>query len=119
MPSTRIGYTALPTPASTVFDVPYTASPPISASPSRQINAIQDDFVERGPYEKFPGKGRRLRAIWGSIQDIARNNNGLLLVAASQVFLSLMNLAVKILNEIDPPVSTLEVCLFMHHVSSI
>ncbi|KAF8174539.1 drug/metabolite transporter superfamily, partial [Pholiota molesta] len=36
------------------------------------------------------------------------NNTGLLLIAASQAFFSLMNVAVKKLNGIDPPVSTLE-----------
>lgn len=37
------------------------------------------------------------------------NNAGLLMVAAAQVFASLMNTSVKILHGIDPPVSTLEV----------
>ena len=40
-------------------------------------------------------------------------NTGLLLVVASQVFFSLMNVAVKMLNSIDPPVTVLEVCLIV------
>lgn len=38
-------------------------------------------------------------------------NAGLLLIAASQGFLALMNVAVKKLNTIDPPVPPLEVCI--------
>ncbi len=37
------------------------------------------------------------------------NNTGMLLVAASQAFFSLMNVAVKKLNTIDPPVPAFEV----------
>jgi len=40
----------------------------------------------------------------------ANENAGLLLVIASQVFFSLMNVSVKILDTIDPPVSTMQVC---------
>ena len=36
-------------------------------------------------------------------------NAGLLLVAASQAFFALMNVAVKKLNSLDPPVPALEV----------
>lgn len=39
------------------------------------------------------------------------NNVGLLLVAASELFFAFMALAVKILNRIDPPVSTFELIL--------
>ena len=37
------------------------------------------------------------------------DNAGLLLVAASQLFASAMNLSVKVLNSLDEPVPTLEV----------
>jgi len=37
------------------------------------------------------------------------NNAGLMLVGASQFFLSAMNVAVKVLNSLDEPVPTLEV----------
>jgi hypothetical protein len=43
---------------------------------------------------------------------VVDNNTGLLLVAASQAFFSLMNLSVKMLNSLDPPVSALEVRSF-------
>ncbi|KAF8057616.1 hypothetical protein FPV67DRAFT_571087 [Lyophyllum atratum] len=45
-------------------------------------------------------------SIW--LWDIVKNNMGLLLVTGSQAFLSLVNVAVKRLNSIDPPVSTFE-----------
>ncbi|KAL9708898.1 hypothetical protein Ac2012v2_008053 [Leucoagaricus gongylophorus] len=51
---------------------------------------------------------------WGKLQRVIRDayqrNLGLLLVIGSQIFLSLVNVAVKKLHEIDPPVSALEVC---------
>ncbi|KAF9441544.1 drug/metabolite transporter superfamily [Macrolepiota fuliginosa MF-IS2] len=45
------------------------------------------------------------------MRDTYQRNTGLLLVVASQIFLSLMNLAAKKLNSIDPPVSILEIIL--------
>ncbi|KAF6756683.1 integral membrane protein DUF6 [Ephemerocybe angulata] len=42
---------------------------------------------------------------------LVANNVGLLLVAASELFFAFMHLAVKILNSIDPPVSTFELIL--------
>ena len=41
--------------------------------------------------------------------ELVKDNTGLLLVAASQFFFSLMNVAVKKLNSLDKPVPTLEV----------
>ena len=38
------------------------------------------------------------------------DNAGLLLVAASQIFYSAMSMSVKVLNSLDEPVPTLEVC---------
>ena len=50
---------------------------------------------------------------WGKLQratsDAYQRNLGLLLIIGSQIFLSLVNVAVKKLNDIDPPVSALEV----------
>lgn len=55
----------------------------------------------------------RLLMAMSSVVDSLRRfiaiNAGFLLVAASQAFFSLMNLAVKKLNSLDPPVPTLEV----------
>lgn len=45
--------------------------------------------------------------MWKSV---VSNNVGLLLIVASELFFAFMHLAVKILNGIDPPVTTFEVC---------
>ncbi|KAF4621973.1 hypothetical protein D9613_009250 [Agrocybe pediades] len=50
----------------------------------------------------------RLKEWHRNVVDLSKRNTGLLLVAASQAFFSLMNVAVKKLNSIDPPVPTLE-----------
>lgn len=59
----------------------------------------------------FLGPGRRTRVsnVVEVLTSIYQRNVGLLLVIASQMFFSLMNVAVKKLNSIDPPVSALEV----------
>lgn len=51
----------------------------------------------------------RLHRITEVTKDAYRRNVGLLLVVGSQMFFSLMNVAVKKLNNIDPPVSPLQV----------
>ena len=42
-------------------------------------------------------------------REIVKRNTGLLLIAVAQSFFSSMNVAVKILNSLDPPVSTMQV----------
>jgi hypothetical protein len=49
--------------------------------------------------------------LWGRFKAGVKTNAGLLLVAASQAFFALMNVAVKKLNGIDPPVTALQVRL--------
>lgn len=56
----------------------------------------------------------RWKELLSQASEIVASNAGLLLVAASQLFFSLMNLAVKKLNTIDPPVPALEVLWFPH-----
>ncbi|EAU83500.1 integral to membrane protein [Coprinopsis cinerea okayama7 len=46
--------------------------------------------------------------FWNKAKAKVRSNTGLLLIAASQAFFSLMNVAVKKLNTIDPPVTALQ-----------
>lgn len=43
------------------------------------------------------------------MRELFERNIGLLLVASSQLFFSLMNVGVKVLNNLDPPVSAVEV----------
>lgn len=52
----------------------------------------------------------KLHHAAGVMRDLYARNTGLLLVLPSQLFFSLMNVAVKKLNNIDPPVSALQVC---------
>lgn len=49
-----------------------------------------------------------------SLKELYEHNVGLLLIAASQLFMTFMNISVKFLNEIDVPVPTLEVQNFTH-----
>ena len=60
------------------------------------------------------GTKRNLSERWhfakSSASSSIGNNTGLLLVATSQFFFSLMNVSVKWLNSLDEPVPTLEVC---------
>ena len=51
----------------------------------------------------------RVDRLRSQVQGIIKENTGLLLVIGSQAFLSMVNVAVKKLNVIDPPVPTLEV----------
>ncbi|GJE93527.1 DMT family transporter [Phanerochaete sordida] len=47
-------------------------------------------------------------------REVVKNNTGMLLVAGSQGFFALMNVAVKTLNNLDPPVTAMElVCVRM------
>ncbi|KAG5651369.1 hypothetical protein H0H81_008903 [Sphagnurus paluster] len=59
------------------------------------------------PEVEVPAVGRS-RAALLAIQRFAGGNAGLLLVMGSQAFFAMMNVAVKKLNSIDPPVSTFE-----------
>lgn len=51
----------------------------------------------------------RLERLLQFVIDLYHNNVGLLLIAASQLFMTLMNIAVKFLNRLDNPIPTLEV----------
>lgn len=55
-------------------------------------------------------KESRVRRMWNGARETWKGNVGWLLVAGSQAFFSLMNVSVKKLNSIDPPVSALQVC---------
>lgn len=72
----------------------------------------EEDYHYRRRRDQRPHYMRTLCAIQSNAVNFFKRNTGLLLVTASQVFLSLMNVAVKKLNGIDPPVPTLEVRSF-------
>jgi hypothetical protein len=44
-----------------------------------------------------------------AVREFVRSNAGLLLIALSQAFFAFMNVSVKVLNGLDPPVAALEV----------
>lgn len=56
-----------------------------------------------------PHARSRLQRIYARTVDTLANNVGMLLIAASQGFFSLMNVSVKKLNSIDPPVPAFQV----------
>ncbi|KAG6896042.1 hypothetical protein C0992_010728 [Termitomyces sp. T32_za158] len=61
------------------------------------------------PPEEFEEhKNTRFRSYYLTVVATFDANAGLLLIIGSQAFFSMMNVAVKILNSIDPPVPTLE-----------
>lgn len=68
------------------------------------ISDSEDEFFS--PRKVSPLEGARFRC-----RVFVRVNSGLLLVAASQAFFSLMYSSVKVLNSIDPPVSAIQVCV--------
>ncbi|KAI0808219.1 hypothetical protein C8Q74DRAFT_1231955 [Fomes fomentarius] len=49
--------------------------------------------------------------VGNRMRELVERNTGLLLVASSQLFFSLMNVGVKVLNNLDPPVSAVELIL--------
>lgn len=77
------------------------------------VGLSSDELDEEG--EVFDGsRGDERTSRWCSavvkIGALVKDNAGLLLVMGSQMFLSMVNVAVKQLNSIDPPVPVLEVC---------
>ena|ERR1700733_8840389 len=94
MPS-RIPYVAL-TPNLADF------SHPGQFTPASEVSLISED----GRLEESQS---RWNAAFSSVRAAVDNNVGMLQVVTAQVFISLMNSSVKILNTIDPPVSTIQV----------
>jgi len=120
--TSRSAYAAL-TPEYADFAIPHTAvgteqqQAPLH-SPTIASYDADSDFEEEA-HERHSGTCglSGVQALQLRVREVAGRNTGLLLVAASQAFLSLMNVAVKKLNGIDPPVPTLEVCFSLFLVS--
>ncbi|TFY76604.1 hypothetical protein EWM64_g7409 [Hericium alpestre] len=101
MAATRASYTALTPELTTTFPpsghITFTPAPePEQMTPWDSKNTLKNRFLTKW------------RSSTGRARDLVENNAGLLLVAASQFFFSLMNVAVKALNNLDEPVPTLE-----------
>ncbi len=98
MPTTRTPFIAS-TPDRTTFDTDV----PLSSG----VSFIPAPTASRG------SGSSRLTRTWrrwtGRLGGVVESNIGLLLVASSQLFFSLMNVGVKTLNSLDPPVPAMEV----------
>lgn len=99
--SSRNTYSAL-TPQHSVFPIAHSST--VSSSGHDASSAVQHTWE---PEETTACS--RIDRLRSQVQDVIRENTGLLLVTGSQAFLSMVNVAVKKLNDIDPPVPTLEV----------
>ncbi|KAI0331569.1 DUF6-domain-containing protein [Cubamyces sp. BRFM 1775] len=100
MPSTtRTPFTAVSTPDRTSFDTEIPLSPLVSYLPA-PTRVIRD-----GARPKLP---RTLHKVLATTKEAIYDNRGMLLVAAAQLFFSLMNVWVKKLNSLDPPVPAFE-----------
>ncbi|KAF5375941.1 hypothetical protein D9615_008272 [Tricholomella constricta] len=93
----------------------YSASTPEASDfpVARTAGASQESMVSEPPTppeltEDASNQVGGWRARYVVVEGIVKNNVGLLLVMSAQAFFSLMNVAVKKLNSIDPPVSTFE-----------
>lgn len=59
------------------------------------------------------------QSVLRSVRGFLSLNAGLLLVTGAQAGLSLVNVAVKILQNLDEPISTLEVCEYAYILASL
>ena len=108
MSSNRSAYTAI-TPEYAVFPIAHT---PIPSGLNPSSSGLHSDLEHEAPTTTSAEEiSSRIYSWLASAKDILQRNTGLLLFVASQACLSFMNLAVKILNSRDPPITALEVCL--------
>ncbi|KIK70105.1 hypothetical protein GYMLUDRAFT_236534 [Collybiopsis luxurians FD-317 M1] len=79
-------------------------APNYSLVPSEDLNA-SNNFNDMGL------NSGRVARLWASFSSLFQRNVGLLLIITAQAFLAFVNVAVKKLNTIDPPVPTFELIL--------
>ena len=114
--SSRSAYTAI-TPEYANFP---THNPiPSGLNPSSPTLQYEEHGASSLSVEEEGSIPSRIHNWLASAKDFVQRNTGLLLFIASQVFLSFMNLAAKILNTIDPPIAALEVCLLPYLLNSL
>ena len=113
--SSRSAYTAI-TPEYANFPTPHN---PIPADLNVSSSRLQSEEHEASsPTVEEGSIPSRIHSWLASVKDVVKKNTGLLLAIASQAFFTFMNLAVKILNTIDPPITALEVCLSSYFLNS-
>ena len=113
--SSRSAYTAI-TPEYVKFPTPHSPIPSDLNSSSSRLQ-----YEEHEAFSLREGSiPSRIHSWLASARDsdVMQRNTGLLLFIASQLFVTLMNLTVKMLNTIDPPVTTLEVCFLSYFQNS-
>ncbi|KAI8976388.1 hypothetical protein BD414DRAFT_496760 [Trametes punicea] len=101
MPSTTRTPFVAATPDRSSFEAEIPLSPLVSYIPAPNAARV-------GPSSKYSNTFRR---IIDATRETLESNIGMLLVAAAQLFFSLMNVWVKKLNSLDPPVPAFEVVL--------
>lgn len=79
--------------------------PPADRTPER--SAGHRRLVSDVDFE-LEGQEPKWRTVFGKAKEMVENNIGLLCVIASMAFFAMMDVAVKKLHNIDPPVSTLQ-----------
>lgn len=85
------------------------SAPYLDSSHQREVQDDSGRPVAADICAWFSKKKSQLGFVTRRAVDEVQNNAGLLLVAASQAFFSMMNVAVKKLNGLDPPVPAFEV----------
>jgi hypothetical protein len=85
-------------------------SPPDSVVSAEELPNETSPLLQHKPTEgPQQNVSERLHPASSSVSAFINNNAGMLLIVASQFFLSAMNVSVKLLNSLDEPVPTLEV----------
>ena len=110
----------------TVITPKYAKSPtphsqiPFGLNPSSSRFQFEENEASSLNVKEERGISLRIKSWLASAlaKDVVQRNTGLLLFIASQVFVTLMNLTVKILNTIDPSVTALEVCTLSYFLNS-
>ncbi|KAI0704155.1 hypothetical protein C8Q76DRAFT_801904 [Earliella scabrosa] len=88
-------------------------TPFVSSTPDRATfdDAPAEPASPVVPFISMPSTSSSVAGSLTRIRDAVRSNIGLMLVASSQLFFALMNIGVKKLNSLDPPVSATELIL--------
>ncbi|KAG8826519.1 hypothetical protein FRC19_008771, partial [Serendipita sp. 401] len=82
-------------------------SQPIALTPSTA--GFSSTFPPEDVFATRTDRASVFRGLWKKATVVYENNIGLLLMIASQLSGTCMNITVKILNELDPPIPTFEI----------
>ena len=113
--TSRSAYTAV-TPEYAKFPTPHSPIPTSLNPSSLRLHSEEHEAFSLS-VEEERGTPSRIHSWLASTKDVLKRNTGLLLFITSQAFLTFMNLSVKILNTIDPPITALEVCFLSYFLN--